>query len=386
MMALPPNPKPRITFLFSDTGGGHRSAAEAIIEAIHLEFPDRFETDMVDIFRQYAPSPLHLAPDIYPTLSKMPRVWGLGYRMSDGKRRTKFVYQMLYPYLKPSLQRLLQGRRHDLIVSVHQLVNTPVLRAMENRRIPFVTVVTDMVSTHAAWYHSDADMVIVATEEARQRGLEMGLRPNQIEVVGLPVADRFCHPVADKLGLRRELGWPEGRPVALLVGGGEGMGPLEQMALAIDAARLPVSLVIVAGRNKAMQARLEAHPWQIPVKVYGFVRQMPDFMRAADVLVTKAGPGTICEAFIAGLPIILYSRMPGQEDGNVTYVVQKGAGIWAPEPAEVVRGLRRWLDHPSQMRQAARISHNLARPYASRQIACLLAQQIPVPSGVPTTD
>ena len=92
----------------------------------------------------------------------------------------------------------------------------------------------------------------------------------------------------------------------------------------------------------------------IPTKIYGFVREMPEFMRAADILVTKAGPGTISEAFIAGLPMILYSRMPGQEDGNVTYVVEKGAGVWAPEADLVVDTLRSWLEQPGLLAQVGR--------------------------------
>lgn len=377
-MTPQPGRNPLITFLFSDTGGGHRSAAEAIIEAINLEFPGQIETEMVDIFRQYAPTPLDRAPDIYPRLSQMPTVWGWGYRISDGRLRTRLAYTVLYPYLRPSLKRLLHDRQPQLIVSVHQLSNTPVLRAMGRKRIPFVTVVTDMVSTHAAWFHPAADLVIVATEEARRRALEMGLDPEQLRVVGLPVAERFRQPAESKSFLRKQLGWRDDRPVVLLVGGGEGMGPLEKTALAIDTARLPVSLVIIAGRNQALQKRLEAHRWRIPVRIYGFVRQMPEFMRAADVLVTKAGPGTICEAFIAGLPIILYSRMPGQEDGNVTYVVEHGAGVWSPAPEDVVRSLRRWVYHPAEMERAAGISRRLARPDAARQIARILADQVNV--------
>ncbi|HZW04114.1 MAG TPA: galactosyldiacylglycerol synthase, partial [Anaerolineaceae bacterium] len=273
-----PGANPLITFLFSDTGGGHRSAVEAIIEALNLEFPGQVDTEMVDIFRQYAPTPLHLAPDIYPRLSKMPRFWGWGYHISDGKLRTRLAYTVLYPYLRPSLKRLLVERQPQLIVSVHQLSNTPVLRAMKKNRIPFMTVVTDMVSTHAAWYNPSADLVIVATEEARRRALEMGLCPEQLRVVGLPVADRFCQPAESKAALREQLGWTTDRPVVLLVGGGEGMGPLEKTAQAIDSAGLPVSLVIIAGRNQGLQKRLEAHAWRIPVKVYGFVTQMPDFM------------------------------------------------------------------------------------------------------------
>ncbi len=76
---------------------------------------------------------------------------------------------------------------------------------------------------------------------------------------------------------------------------------------------------------------------------------MPDFMRASDCLITKAGPGTISEAFIAGLPMILYSYMPGQEDGNIDYVVNEGAGVWAPRPELVVSALRRWLNDPKSI-------------------------------------
>ena len=102
---------------------------------------------------------------------------------------------------------------------------------------------------------------------------------------------------------------------------------------------------------------------------------MPDLMRAADVIITKAGPGTISEAFIAGLPIILYSRLPGQEDGNVSYVVDEGAGVWAPEPEQVVETLRTWLRNPQSREAVAAASRRLARPHATRHIARLVAEQ-----------
>jgi 1,2-diacylglycerol 3-beta-galactosyltransferase len=121
---------------------------------------------------------------------------------------------------------------------------------------------------------------------------------------------------------------------------------------------------------------LESRTWPIPIFVYGFVREMPDFMRAADILVTKAGPGTISEALIAGLPMILYSRLPGQEDGNVTYVVSEGAGLWAPRPEQIVSALQSWIRRPEQRSQAAEACRKLARPNAARQIAGLLAERV----------
>ena len=106
---------------------------------------------------------------------------------------------------------------------------------------------------------------------------------------------------------------------------------------------------------------------------------MPQFMQASDVLITKAGPGTISEAFIAGLPIILYSRIPGQEEGNVTYVVEHGAGVWAPEVwTRSIDTLRTWLRNPDVCKQVASNSKRLSHPNASNRIAQIIAQQVGV--------
>lgn len=370
--------RPRIVFLFSDTGGGHRSAAQAIIEAIELEFPGQITCEMVDIFREYAPPPLHLAPEIYPPLTRMPTVWGMGYRVSDGPRRTRFFYQMIWPYIRWGMTRLLREHTCDLIVSVHQLPNAPCTRAIETIgcKIPFTTVVTDLVSTHAAWYTKGADLIIVPTSVAYRRALNLGIRPEQMKIIGLPVAEKFCRPTGSRAEIRARLGWPQDRPVVLMVGGGDGMGPFEPTVKALDAARLPVTLVVVTGRNKKLKERLEKHAWRTPAIIHGFITDMPDFMRAADILVTKAGPGTISEAFIAQLPMILYARLPGQEDGNVSYVVSNNAGVWAPRPDEVVKAVRCWLDNPLDRQQAIEACRRLARPSASREIAKLLAAQI----------
>jgi 1,2-diacylglycerol 3-beta-galactosyltransferase len=374
--------KPNIVFLFSDTGGGHRSACNAIIEAINLEFPGQFSTEMVDIFRDVAPPPFDHAPEIYPQLSRMPDVWGLGYRASDGQRRTRALNTMVWPYVRRSINRMVTERRCDLMVSVHQLSNAPFARALQrleqagNRKPPFVIVVTDMVTTHAFWYDKRADLVIVPTEPARERGLEMGLDPDRVKVVGMPVAERFARPTGDRKTLREKLGWPQDKLVVLMVGGGEGMGPLHGIVKAIDHARLPIYLAVIAGRNQKLKVKLDQHEWQIPVQSYGFVQNMPELMCAADVLITKAGPGTISEAFISSLPIILYSRLPGQEDGNVTYVVNEKAGVWAPEPEQVVNTLRRWVRDPEERQRVSEASQRLAHPRASREIARLLISQI----------
>jgi 1,2-diacylglycerol 3-beta-galactosyltransferase len=356
--------RPHILFLFSDTGGGHRSATEAIIEAIHLEFDGRVTMEMADIFKDYAPRPLNHMPEWYTYMVRVPRIWGLGFRLSNGRRRARLLNDSAWPY--PS----------DLIVSLHPFGNAALLRALGKQRPPFITVVTDLVSTHALWYDRRVDLCLVPTEAARERALASNLPPEKVKVVGLPVADRFCQPPGDRSQLRAQLGWPQEPVTVLLVGGGEGMGPLERTAHVIAHSGLPLSLVIITGHNKSLKAQLEAQNWPLPVCIYGFVNKMPDFMGAADILVTKAGPGTISEALNAGRPMILYSRLPGQEEGNVSYVEDLGAGVWAPHPELIVQTLREWIEKPASYARAVAACRQAARPQAARHIARILADKV----------
>ncbi len=375
-MDQPEPEKPRILFLFSDTGGGHRSATEAIIEALHLEFGDAFAIEMVDIFKEYAPPPLNYLPELYPKIVRVPQAWGLGYRLSDGDLRASLIVDSAWPYVRRATRQLMSQHPCDMIVSVHPVASAAVLRAMGKQKPYFVTVVTDLVTTHALWYNNKTDLCIVATQEAYQRALRFGLKPQQVQVIGLPVANRFCQPPGDRNALRDRFGWPKDRALILLVGGGEGMGPLDKAARAIAVSCPSAALAIIAGRNQDLKNRLESFDWPIPTHVYGFVREMPDFMRAADILVTKAGPGTISEALIANLPMILYSRLPGQEEGNVAYVTSEGAGIWAPRPELIVSALQNWLSHPEERLKAVEACKRLARPQAARQIAHILAKKL----------
>ena len=368
--------KPHIVFYFSDTGGGHRSAAEAIIEAVHLAYQDRVTTEMVDFFKDYAPPPFNRVGDMYPYMVKAPRLWGASFHATDGRAQARVITSTMWPLARQAAKALVRSHPADLIVTVHPFANSFALKALGNNRPPFINVVTDMVTTHALWFDKRADLILVPTETARQRALKYNMPEEKVRVVGLPVADKYCKPKGRKSALRKKLGWTLDKPIVLLVGGGEGMGPLGKTAREIDASGLDLGLVVVCGRNQKLKASLEAETWENPVKIYGFTRDMPDFMRASDFIVTKAGPGTVAEALNAELPIILYSKLPGQEDGNVTFVQEEGAGVWAPKPQDVVRALTRWISRPAERQKVIENCRRAGRPEAARTIAGIIGETL----------
>jgi 1,2-diacylglycerol 3-beta-galactosyltransferase len=361
--------KPHIVFYFSDTGGGHRSAAEAIIEAINIEYKNKVTTEMVDFFKDYAPRPFNRLGAMYPYMVKAPQLWRASFHATDGRARARAITTTMWPIARHAARALVKSHPADLIVTVHPFANSFALRALGRDRPPFINVVTDMVTTHALWYDNRADLILVPTENARRLALKYKMPDEKVRVVGLPVADKYCKPKGRKSLQRKKLGWPVDKPIVLMVGGGDGMGPLAKTAFEIDASGLDLGLVIVAGRNQKLKATLEAHQWENPAFIYSFITNMPDFMRASDFIVTKAGPGTIAEALNAELPIILYSKLPGQEDGNVTFVQEENAGVWAPNPQDVVRALTRWISRPAERQKVVENCRRAGRPEAARTIA-----------------
>lgn len=363
----------RILFLFSDTGGGHRAAAEAIRDALYLQHGrDALRVAMVDVFKETL-FPLNYMPELYPWIVNHGKSsWGVGYNLSNTNRRAKAITNYMYLTNGHRLRKMARLNPADVVVCVHSVIARPSLKAFLTleERPPFITVVTDLVSTHMFWYDKRSDRCLVPTQAAYDRGLECGLTPEQLRVTGLPVNPRFNDGLVDKLEARQGLGWNPTLPTIMLVSGGEGMGPLYETARAINEQQLKCQLVVITGKNKQLKEKLNASHWNQPTHIYGFVTDMPRMMAAADVMITKAGPATISEACIAGLPLILSDAIPGQETGNVEYVLENNAGVYAPDPHDVADTLRAWLaEGEAGLKQRADNARQIARPNAVWDIA-----------------
>ena len=151
------------------------------------------------------------------------------------------------------------------------------------------------------------------------------------------------------------------------------MGTISKMVKALDAQPLDVQIVVICGRNDDLRRRLLARNWKNVHHIFGFVsnnHEMPKLMAASDIIVTKAGPSTISEAAIAGLPMIISDRIPGQESGNVRLVLENDAGVYLPNADKVVSKIVDWLSEgPESLERRANNARRIARPNAVWEIA-----------------
>ncbi len=355
----------RVLILTCDSGGGHRSVADAIHAALVHQFPGRYEVRLADIMADGFPFPLNAAGRLYgPVVNRLPRAWGLVWHLTNGRSRSSVILRIVSPLASGKLASILATARPDIIVSTHPWANhIPVwLRQRLGNNLPVVTVVTDPVNIHHWWLCPAVDLCLVPTDSAHRTALEAGFSPEKVKVVGMPVGLEFLNLTRDKGELRTRLGLAEDRLTILVAGGGDGMGNVFPIARAVAEARLAVQMVVVAGRNAALRSRLEAISWQVPARVLGFVENMADLMHTADLLITKSGPSTISEALCCGLPMLISGGLRGQEEGNGEWVARTGAALLTPTTETVVAAVRdlvqdgnqRLLHMSDQARRAAR--------------------------------
>jgi 1,2-diacylglycerol 3-beta-galactosyltransferase len=366
----------KVLILMSDTGGGHRSAAEAIAEAVHQLYGEACRVEIADPWADHTPFPINRLGQLYgPLVNRGTILWKLIFRSTSNRRVLSLLVRIFWPAIRKSMKDFFRQSNPDVIVSVHPVLTYFSIRALQeaNLRIPFVTVVTDLVSLHPLWLCRETDSCLVPTELARNRALANGLPLEKIKVVGLPVSLKFAKGAGEKEILRDKLGLERDRPTILMVGGAEGVGKVYKIARAIAKTRVNAQLVIVAGRNNRLRRRLEKVNWEIPTTVSGFVANMPELMGASDVIVTKAGPSTISEALAAGLPILLSGFIPGQEEGNVEYVIDNGVGTWAEKPRLVAATLAQWLQPENEtLTYMTQKAQRLGRPQATLDIAAAI--------------
>jgi 1,2-diacylglycerol 3-beta-galactosyltransferase len=158
--------------------------------------------------------------------------------------------------------------------------------------------------------------------------------------------DFYVQDDSDPVALRREMGLREDLTTAIVLFGGHGSKVMYGITEKLDAAGLPLQLILICGRNEDLAGKLRARQWKMPVHIVGFTKEVHKLMRAADFLIGKPGPGSIAEAMVRKLPVLIECNawtLP-QERYNVEWVKEKGVGIILKTFDDVVDGVKRMLE------------------------------------------
>ncbi len=374
-----------VLILTADAGFGHRSAANAIAEALHETHGTECVYEIVNVLDdERTPQVLRDSQTDYDRIARdMPDVYKFAYEATDANTPAGIMDRGLQVMLYNAMRRVLADKQPDVIISTYPLYQAPLgaVFSLTKKFIPLVTVVTDLVTVHQIWFSPYPDLTIVPTEAVRDLAVAAKIPAEQSEVIGIPVHPRLSQETRAKATIRAELGW-EPDLTTLLIVGSKRSSLYVDVAHVLNHSGLPVQLIVATGGDEERYDVLQKAEWHRPAHVYNFVKNMPTMMRAADAIVCKAGGLTTTESLACGLPLMLTDVIPGQETGNAEYVVNGGAGEMIDEPLQALETVCHWLLHDGQLlKERSANATKLGRPRAAYDIvdrAWTLMQRGPV--------
>ena len=365
-----------ILILTADYGYGHRSAANAISEALREACGEECRVEIANPLDDPR-APIFLREDQHNynrLVREMPDLYKLGYQVSENRVAGSLLRSTWTLMLFSVLRDMVLEKQPDVIVCTY-LFYQGILDAIfvvERRRIPLLTVVTDLAAVNRLWFHPAADLCLVPTQTVYDLAVEAGLPPEKVKITGIPVRPELAKGTQDRASIRQTLGWRQDLFTVLAIGS-KRVEHLYDSLRVLNHSSFPLQLVVVTGGDEELFQRLQETEWHVETHLYNFVAELGIFMRAADCILSKAGGLTVAEALACGLPLILVDVIPGQETGNANYVVSGNAGELAKDPIEVLEAMCHWLEKGRALcAQQSQNARQLGRPRAAFDVAELI--------------
>ena len=340
----------KVLIISAGVGDGHDAAAKALISTA----PDQASVVFLRLEEFMRPWQKRLFINSYYYLTSCFKgsLWRIVYHYGQ-KKPGQVAFRSLLWFghsAGASLCKRVLEINPDIIITTH--FYTPVLlEKIKNPNFKLGVVVTDF-NWYNLWFHPKVDHYFVPSSHIADCVTKKSSTPPKITITGIPVRPVFHEP-ASKKELRQKLGLPLEKPLVLLMTGGTGLVPAEKYLQALTPYLKNWQLVIIAGRNQALQKKLQTvvkNQNLQSVSVLGWTDQTADYIRAADLVITKPGGLTTSECLAAKAPLLLISPIPGHEEGNARYLEKLEVAIFPRKISEIGPEVEKILAGKNQLK------------------------------------
>lgn len=356
---------------------GHRSAAMALEKALRITDPG-VEILSLNAFNYTNPVSEKVVNSIYMSVIKrFPVLWDYLYDNDKVARKVGWFQDLVYKMNAPKLKRLFDSFRPDVIVcsQAFPCSMTADYKIRYGYKVPLVAVLTDFVP-HLYWVHKGIDCYITPSAEVDARLCSRGVPPEKIRQFGIPFDPKFSGPV-DKTAVLSRLGLSAGGRNILIMGGGQGLGPIRSIVRSLDGGiGVDFQMIVVAGTNRKLYSQMRAvlPSLKHKTRVLGFVSNINELMAVSDLVVSKPGGITTSEALSMGLPMVMIKPIPGQEVSNTEYMLKERAAVKideVPLAGEIIGSI---LSDDRRMKELSVNARRISKPSASMDTAALLLE------------
>ena len=364
----------KVMVLSVSAGAGHVRAAEAIIETAKLNYPGLkiVHHDVMDLVpklfkKLYADSYIKI-------VDRHPALWGFMYEKMDRREsddsKLKKVRTAIERLNTRKLSKEIENISPDAIICTHFLPAELISRMIRKgkTRIPCWVQVTDF-DIHGLWIHTNMAGYFAATEEVAWRIRDRGIPAEQIHVSGIPIAPVFKQKYSRE-ECAAEIGVNPKKTTLLMMSGGLGVGGTHELAERLLELKMNCQVIALAGKNKKLLKTLDKLAEKFPGKLFpmGFTRTIERVMAASDLAISKPGGLTTSECLAMGLPMVVISPIPGQEERNADYLLENGAALKAHDAAGLEFRVKRLLENPKQLDLMRRNARDIGRPEAAEKV------------------
>lgn len=356
---------------------GHRQATLAIQKSLRILDPS-VEVPSVNGFGYTYPLLEKIVNKAYMGIIKRsPKVWDYLYDNPNVFKKSQPIKKFLSRTSYKKIGNLIEKFQPDTVVCTQAFPcgmfgDYKITHKLKNLRL--IGVLTDF-APHSYWLNEGVDYYVVPAPEIRDRFIAKGVHPDKIKVYGIPIHSKFSNqldkkPIADKLGLSLDI------PTILIMGGGQGLGPIQESVESLVKLERDIQLIVVAGTNKQLIKWLQsvvAHSSK-RILVYEFAKNIDELMEMATLIITKPGGMTTSECLAKGLPMVIVNPIPGQEMRNTDFLLNKGIAIRVYKTSDIGEEIEVLLNSPERLAAMRKAAYDSGKPYAAQNIAKLILQ------------
>jgi processive 1,2-diacylglycerol beta-glucosyltransferase len=366
----------RILLMYISEVSGHRSATMAIDKALKLVCPS-VETLNINAFHYTNPISEKVVNRIYMSLiKKAPKVWDYLYDNPHIVKRVEKIKKAVHRFNSPKMKTLFDKFKPDIVVCSQAFPCGMVAdyKATYHSTVKLIAVLTDHVP-HAYWVYDTVDWYITPSPEVSHRLMKKGIPSNKIKELGIPFDPEFMKP-SNKTEIYARLGLDAAIPTILIMGGGQGLGPIKTMMKSLEKIPFPLQEIIVTGTNKKLYVTLKKKAAKSKKKIllYGYTTLINEFMTISDMLITKPGGITTAEALAKQIPMVIVKPIPGQEANNTIYLTQQKAALKVNAPEELNTAIEHLLRDPTRLQNLRESAAKICKPSSSIDIAKFLLE------------
>jgi len=363
----------------ASVGCGHDQAAKVIKEDL-LDKYDNIDIEIIDFIDLFPSAIGSIIKSTYlKMIDKVPSWYNLLYQGTMKlNQQSKVSNIFAYKYKKKTLT-LIEASNPDMILFTNPFPSTLVSHLKRKNKISTYTVsiITDYTA-HSVWLDPTIDKYFVGSNILKQEMVDRGIEVSKIHVTGIPIDGKFNTEVNREEKLI-ELGLDIDLPTVLIMGGGLGLGSIEEVLETTDKIDKKLQLIVVAGKNQVLKDELENRVYNSKhnVKVLGFCNNVHELMGCSHLLVSKAGGLTMTEAVTKELPVLVFDPIPGQEVKNAQYFSDIGAAMYLKNLEEIKYAIEELLyENPEKREKMVKCCSVIRKPYATEDVSKFIFEKI----------